>query len=58
MLRNLTNEEMKNIRNKNKLSNALFFYKMFCSGPVILSQPKNFTALSASSKTFELAQKT
>ena len=32
--------------------------KMFCAGPNILSQPKNLTAISASSKTFVLAQKT
>ena len=31
--------------------------KMFCAGPNILSQPKNLTAFSASSKTFVLAQK-
>ena len=31
--------------------------KMFCAGPNFLSQPKNLTAFSASSKTFELAQK-
>ena len=31
--------------------------KMFCAGPNILSQPKNLTAISASSKTFVLAQK-
>ena len=31
--------------------------KMFCVGPNILSQPKNLTAFSASSKTFMLAQK-
>ena len=31
--------------------------KMFCAGPKILSQPKNLTALSASSKTFVLAPK-
>ena len=32
--------------------------KMFCAGPNFLSQPKNLTAFSASSKTFVLAQKT
>jgi hypothetical protein len=32
--------------------------KMFCAGPNFLSQPKNLTAYSASSKTFVLAQKT
>jgi hypothetical protein len=32
--------------------------KMFCAGPYFLSQPKNLTAFSASSKPFELAQKT
>ena len=32
--------------------------KMFCAGPKILSQPKNLTAFSASTKTFVLAQKT
>ena len=32
--------------------------KMFCSGPNLLSQPKNLTAFSASSKTFVSAQKT
>ena len=26
--------------------------KMFCAGPIFLSQPKNLTAFSASSKTF------
>ena len=31
--------------------------KMFCAGPNILSQHKNLTAFSASSKTFVLAQK-
>ena len=31
--------------------------KMFCSGPNFLSQPKNLTAFSASSKTFLRAQK-
>ena len=31
--------------------------KMFCAGPNYLSQPKNLTAFSASSKTFVLAQK-
>ena len=31
--------------------------KMFCAGPAFLSQPKNLTAFSASSKTFVLAQK-
>ena len=31
--------------------------KMFCAGPNFLSQPKNLTAFSASSKTFVLAQK-
>jgi hypothetical protein len=31
--------------------------KMFCAGPNILSQPKTLTAISASSKTFVLAQK-
>ena len=30
---------------------------MFCAGPNFLSQTKNSTALSASSKTFVLAQK-
>jgi hypothetical protein len=30
---------------------------MFCAGPNFLSQPKNFTAFSASSKTFMPAQK-
>ena len=32
--------------------------RMFCAGPNFLSQPKNLTAFSASSKTFVLAQKT
>ena len=32
--------------------------KMFCASPNILSQPKNLTAFSASSKTFVPAQKT
>ena len=32
--------------------------KMFCAGPNFLSQQKNLTAFSASSKTFVLAQKT
>jgi hypothetical protein len=32
--------------------------KMFCAGPNFLSQPKNLTAFSASSKPIELAQKT
>ena len=32
-------------------------YKMFCAGPNFLSQPKNFIAFSASSKTFASAQK-
>ena len=32
--------------------------KMFCAGPNFLSQPKNLTAFSASSKTFVPAQKT
>jgi hypothetical protein len=31
--------------------------KMFCAGPIFLSQPKNLTAFSASSKTFVPAQK-
>ena len=31
--------------------------KMFCAGPNFLSQPKNLTAFSASSKTFMPAQK-
>ena len=31
--------------------------KMFCAGPNFLSQPKNFTAFSASSKTFVPVQK-
>ena len=31
--------------------------KMFCAGPNFLSQPKNLTAYSASSKTFVPAQK-
>ena len=31
--------------------------KMFCAGPNFLSQPKNLTAFSASSKPFVLAQK-
>ena len=31
--------------------------KMFCAGPNFLSQHKNLTAFSASSKTFVLAQK-
>ena len=31
--------------------------KCFCAGPNFLSQPKNLTAFSASSKTFVLAQK-
>jgi hypothetical protein len=31
--------------------------KMFCASPNFLSQPKNLTAFSASSKTFVLAQK-
>ena len=31
--------------------------KIFCTGPNFLSQPKNLTAFSASSKTFVLAQK-
>ena len=31
--------------------------KMFCAGPNFLSQPKNFTAFRASSKTFVPAQK-
>ena len=32
--------------------------KMFCAGPIFLSPPKNLTAFSATSKTFEPAQKT
>ena len=32
--------------------------KMFCACPNFLSQPKDLTAFSASSKTFVLAQKT
>ena len=32
--------------------------KTFCAGPNFLSQPKNLTAFSASSKTFVPAQKT
>ena len=32
--------------------------KMFCTGPNLLSKPKNLTAFSASSKTFVSAQKT
>ena len=32
--------------------------KMFCAGPNFLSQPKNLTAFSASTKTFVLVQKT
>ena len=32
--------------------------KMFCAGPNVLSQPKNLTAFSASSKAFVPAQKT
>jgi hypothetical protein len=32
--------------------------KMFCADPNFLSQPKNLTAFSASSKTFVQAQKT
>ena len=32
-------------------------HEMFCAGPNILSQPKNLTEFSASSKTFVLAQK-
>jgi hypothetical protein len=31
--------------------------KMFCASPIFLSQPKNLTAFSASSKTFVPAQK-
>ena len=31
--------------------------KMFCAGPNFLSQPKNLTAFSASSKTFVPEQK-
>ena len=31
--------------------------KMFCASPNFLSQPKNLTAFSASSKTFVPAQK-
>ena len=31
--------------------------KMFCAGPIFLSQPKNLTAFSASLKTFVPAQK-
>ena len=31
--------------------------KMFCAGPIFLSQPKHLTAFSASSKTFVPAQK-
>ena len=31
--------------------------KMFCAGPKFLSQPKNLTTFSASSKTFVPAQK-
>ena len=31
--------------------------KMFCAGPKFLSQPKNLTAFSASSKSFVPAQK-
>ena len=31
--------------------------KMFCAGPNFLSQPKNLTAFSATSKTFVMAQK-
>jgi hypothetical protein len=31
--------------------------KMFCADPKFLSQPKNLTAFSASTKTFEQAQK-
>ena len=31
--------------------------KMFCAGPIFLSQPKILTAFSASSKTFVQAQK-
>ena len=33
-------------------------HKMFCADPNFLSQPKNLTAFSASSKTFVPAQKT
>ena len=32
--------------------------KIICAGPNVLSQPKNLTAFSASSKTFVPAQKT
>ena len=32
--------------------------KMYCAGPNFLSQPKNLTAFSASSKTFGPVQKT
>jgi len=32
--------------------------EMFCSGPNFLSQPKNLTAFSASTKTFVPGQKT
>ena len=32
--------------------------KMFCAGPNFLSQPKNLTAFSVSSKTFVPGQKT
>ena len=32
--------------------------KMFCASPNVLSQPKNLTAFSASSKSFVPAQKT
>ena len=31
--------------------------KMFCAGPNFMSQPKNLTAFSASSKTFVPAEK-
>ena len=33
-------------------------HKMFCASPNVLSQPKNLTAFSASSKSFVPAQKT
>jgi hypothetical protein len=39
------------------MSNPMDSRKMFCAGPNFLSQPKNLTAFSASSKSFVPAQK-
>ena len=47
-----------NVMNNSLMPCPFTSLEMFCADPTFLSQPKNLTAFSASSKNFVLAQKT